>query len=43
MGDRALAPLGRLRDAIAHHNAAAMAIVLAALGLFVILGAIGSA
>ena len=43
MGDRALAPLGRLRDAIARHNAAAMAIVLAALGLFVILGALGAA
>ncbi len=40
-GDRALAPLVRLRDAIARHNAAAMAIVLALLGLFVILGALG--
>lgn len=41
LGDRALAPLARLRDAIARHNAAAMAIVLALLGLFVILGALG--
>lgn len=42
-GDRARAPLDRLRDAVARHNAAVMAAVLAALGLFVILGALGTA
>ena len=40
LGDRATAPLDRLRDAVARHNATAMAVVLAALGLYVILAAL---
>jgi cadmium resistance protein CadD (predicted permease) len=40
LGDRATAPLDRLRDAVARHNATAMAVVLAALGLYVIFAAL---
>jgi cadmium resistance protein CadD (predicted permease) len=39
-GDRASAPLERLRAAIARHNATVMAVVLGALGLYVILDAV---
>jgi hypothetical protein len=40
LGDRAARPLDRLRDIVARHNAVAMAVVLAALGVMVILSAV---
>ncbi len=40
LGDRAARPLDRLRDIVARHNATAMAVVLAALGIMVIVTAV---
>ncbi|MCC5976373.1 MAG: GAP family protein [Rubellimicrobium sp.] len=39
LGDRALAPLGKLRDAIARHGSTVFAVLFGALGLYVILKA----